>query len=114
MTSERFGDPDEETPEGTGTPAAAHPSAASAVAGVASLAAGAIHAAAIGGHGEHRAAVVAFAVVATFQIGWGALALVREHPVTAFLGGLGNAAVVGGFVLAKTSGISFVDGLEAA
>lgn len=109
MTSEVLVTPHDAT---TVAPRRAGP--ASMVAGVASLAAGAIHAAAIGVHGEHRAAVVAFAVVASFQIGWGALALVREHRAVTFLGGVGNAAVVGAFVLAKTSGISFVDGLEAA
>ena len=49
-----------------------------AFAGVASLGAGAIHAAAAGVHSEHRQAVIAFVFVAAFQLGWGALALVRS------------------------------------
>jgi hypothetical protein len=85
-----------------------------AVAGLASMGAGAVHAAAIGVHAEHRQAVIAFAVVAVFQLAWGAVALTRSHPLLGLLGAVGNAAAVGGFVLAKTSGISFVDGLEAA
>lgn len=80
----------------------------------ASVGAGAIHAAAIGVHAEHRPAAAAFAVVAAFQIAWGALALARPHRLAALLGGLGNAGIVGGFVLAKTTGIGFVDGLEEA
>lgn len=85
-----------------------------AFAGVASLGAGAIHAAAAGAHSEHRQAVIAFVAIAVFQLGWGALALVRSNRVLAAVGALGNAAVLGGWVMAKRSGISFVDGLEQA
>jgi hypothetical protein len=81
-------------------------------AGIASLGAGAIHAAAIGVHSEHRQAVVAFTVVAALQIGWGALALVRGGRLVAGGGLLISAAAVGGWLLAKTTGIGFVDGLE--
>ena len=41
-------------------------------AGLASLGAGAIHATAVGVHSEHRQAAVAFALLAAFQLGWGA------------------------------------------
>ena len=57
-----------------------------AVAGAASIGAGAIHAAAIGVHAEHTEAARVFAVLAVLQIGWGAAALVaaclgrRRHP----------------------------------
>jgi hypothetical protein len=82
-----------------------------AVAGAASLGAGSIHAAAIGIHAEHRQAAITFAILALLQLGWGALALVgRRWPIHVL--GLGvNAAAIGGWILAKTSGISFVDGL---
>jgi len=83
-----------------------------AFAGVTSLGAGAIHAAAAGAHSEHRQAVIAFVTIAVFQIAWGAVALVRSGRTLALVGALGNAAAVGGWVLAKRSGISFVDGLE--
>ena len=85
-----------------------------AVPGMASIGAGAIHAAAIGVHSEHRQAVLAFALLAAFQLGWGALALTRTGPATAVVGAVGNLVAVGGWVLAKTSGISFVDGLDVA
>jgi hypothetical protein len=83
-------------------------------AGLASLGAGAIHATAVGIHGEHRQAAVAFALLAAFQVGWGALALLRPPRALIAVGAVGNAVAVAGWVLAKTTGIGFVDGLEAA
>lgn len=83
-----------------------------AVAGGASVGAGAIHAAAIGVHSEHRQAVVTFTIVAAIQLGWGAIALARPGRLLLVLGALANAGIVGGWVVAKTSGISFIDGLE--
>ena len=85
-----------------------------AVAGGASLGAGAIHAAAIGVHAEHRQAVVAFTVVAALQLGAGVLTL--AHPGRLLLTVLAafNVGILGGWVLAKTTGIAFVDGLEDA
>jgi hypothetical protein len=87
---------------------------AMAMAGIASLGAGAIHAAAAGSHSEHRQAVLAFVVVAAFQLGWGALALVRFGSLIALAGVAGNGAAFGGWLMAKSSGISFIDGLEAS
>jgi hypothetical protein len=86
-----------------------------AVGALASLGAGGIHAAAIGAHGEHRQAVYTFAVVALFQIGVGAMALVSNRKLVGLALGLGNLALVGGWLLAKTSssGIGFIDGLDA-
>ncbi len=83
-------------------------------AGVASLGAGAIHAAAIGVHSEHRQAVIAFSVVAALQIGWGALALVRGGRAVAAGGLVVSGAALVGWLLAKTTGIGFVDGLDEA
>jgi hypothetical protein len=83
-------------------------------AGLASLGAGAIHATAVGLHSEHRQAAVAFALLTAFQLGWGALALLRAPRVLIALGAVGNAMAVAGWVLTRTSGIGFIDGLEAA
>jgi hypothetical protein len=83
-----------------------------AVPGIASLGAGAIHAAAIGVHNEHRQAVLAFALVAAVQLGWGALALTRTGPFVAIAGVAGNAVALVGWVLAKTTGITMIEGLE--
>ena len=85
-----------------------------AVAGMASIGAGAIHAAAIGVHAEHRQAAITFAVLALLQLGWGALALVRSGRWIAIAGAVVNLGAFAGWVLAKTAGISFVDGLEVA
>ncbi len=83
-----------------------------AVAGAASLGAGAIHAAAIGVHSEHRQAVITFTVIAAVQLGWGALLLARPGRWLVALGALANIGVIGGWVLAKSRGISFIDGFE--
>lgn len=85
-----------------------------ALAGFASLGAGAVHAAAIGTHSEHRAAVLTFVALAAAQLGWGALALARSGRRLALLGIAVNAVAVGGWVVAKTSGIGFIAGLDQA
>jgi hypothetical protein len=87
-----------------------------AVAAFASIGAGAIHAAAIGVHSEHRQAVIAFAVVGLAQLAWGVVALTRSGSarVLALVGAGINLAAFGGWVLAKTNGISFIDGLETS
>jgi hypothetical protein len=83
-----------------------------AVAAIASLGAGAIHATAAGVHSEHRAAVIAFVVTAIAQLAWGAWALSRPGRVVGLVGGAINGAAFGGWVQAKTTGISFVAGLD--
>jgi hypothetical protein len=82
------------------------------VAAFASLAAGGIHATAAGAHSEHRSAVIAFVLTAVAQIGWGAWALGRSGKLVSLSGVAINAAAVGGWIMAKTSGISFVTGLD--
>lgn len=84
-----------------------------AVAAGASLGAGAIHAAAIGVHSEHRQAVLTFTVVAAVQLAWAALALARPGRWVLAAGVVVNGALFGGWVLAKAQGISFIDGLDA-
>jgi hypothetical protein len=81
---------------------------------VASLGAGAVHAAAIGVHAETRPAAIAFTVLATVQLAWGALALVRSGRLVSLLGLASGAAAVAGWLVAKTSGIPFIEGLEDA
>src|SRR5207247_419711 len=83
-----------------------------AVAAIASIGAGAIHAAAIGVHSEHRQAVITFTILAIAQLGWGFLALQRAGRLALLAGAAINLAAVVGWVMAKTSGISFIDGLE--
>jgi hypothetical protein len=83
------------------------------VAAIASLGAGAIHATAAGAHSEPRSAAVAFALTAVLQIGWGALALGRGGRLVGLAGVAVNGGALVGWVLAKSSGIGFVEGLEA-
>jgi len=83
------------------------------VAAMASLGAGAIHATAAGSHSEHRSAVIAFVLIAVAQIGWGAWAYSRAGRLVSLIGAAINAAAIGGWIMAKTSGISFVTGLDA-
>jgi hypothetical protein len=83
------------------------------IAAIASLGAGAIHAAAIGAHAGERQTVLTFLVAAVLQLGWGALALVRRERWLVLTGAAINAAFVAGWAMAKTNGISFIDGLEA-
>jgi hypothetical protein len=83
-------------------------------AGLASLGSGAIHAAAIGVHAEHRPAAMAFTVLALCQLSWGALALVRAGRLVSLAGVAIGCASVGGWAVAKTVGIGFIEGLDVA
>lgn len=84
-----------------------------AVAGAASLAAGAIHAAAIGVHSEHEQAGLVFTGVAVAQLSLGALLLARPTRRAAGFAALASLGFIGAWGLAKTRGIWFIDGLEA-
>ncbi len=83
-----------------------------AIAAVASIGAGAIHAGAIGIHAEHQSLARIFIAVAVFQLGWGLVALLHPSRWLAVVGAAGSLAVVGGWLLTRLSGISFVTGLE--
>jgi hypothetical protein len=85
-----------------------------AVAGLASIGAGAIHAAAIGVHAEHKPAAVTFVILAALQLAWGVLAVVRSNRLIAALGVAVNLGAVVGWVWAKAWGISFIPGLDVA
>ncbi|HEX6567612.1 MAG TPA: hypothetical protein VF015_00530, partial [Acidimicrobiales bacterium] len=96
----------------TGGPGEPGMPAALRIAAIASLGAGAVHATAAGSHSEHRAAVVAFTATAILQIGWGVLAFARRGRLVALAGVAVNAGALAGWLLAKTSGIGFVEGLD--
>ena len=83
-----------------------------AAAAFASLGAGAIHATAAGAHSEAKAASVTFVIIAVLQIGWGVAALLKPHRLVTLAGVLINGGAAIGWVMAKTSGISFINGLE--
>ena len=83
------------------------------LAGFASLGAGAIHAVAIGVHSSSDQAMYTFMAVASLQLVWGVLAVARSSRVLAIVGALFSAALFAGWVVAKRSGLGFIEGLEA-
>jgi len=80
--------------------------------GLASLGAGAVHAAAAGIHAEHRQLAQIFIVTAVLQIGVGVWALVRPTRTAAWGMVVINACAVVGWVATRMIGISWIDGLE--
>lgn len=84
-----------------------------AVPAMASMGAGAIHAAAIGAHPEPRIAAITFTATAAFQLVWGITALQASSRTVALLGGLGNAGIAAGWVLARRGEVP-IDGLDTA
>jgi phage tail protein X len=85
-----------------------------AVAGLTSLAAGIIHGGAIGLHVEHPQLARIFIVVTLLQVGWGLTMLLAPGVVLIPAGVLINGAAVGGWLLTRIGGISWIDGLEVA
>ena len=80
----------------------------------ASIGAGLIHGAAVGLHADHPTLSRVFLLMAAAQIAWGVVAIsVSSWSVTA-TGALLNVVAIGGWVLTRTTGISFVSGLEVA
>lgn len=82
------------------------------VAATASLAAGAVHAAAAGVHVEHADLARIFIVLAAAQLGAGLLALLRPSRAAGWLIVAVNAAAVAGWALTRVTGISWIDGLQ--
>ena len=81
---------------------------------MASIGAGAIHAAAIGIHAEHRGLAQIFVVCAVLQLGAGLLALLRPSRPVAVATAAVNAGAVVGWLVTRIAGISWIGGLEAA
>src|SRR3712207_2776344 len=77
-----------------------------------SFGAGFLHAAVINAHEGHGIASQVFTAVAIFQVAWAGLVLARPSRWLLALGGLANAALVAGWVVSRTSGISFIDGFQ--
>ena len=85
-----------------------------ATAGLASLGAGAVHAAAVGIHAEHRDLARIFVVVAALQMGAGIWGLVRPGRAVAWSIVAINAGAVAGWIATRTVGISWIAGLETS
>jgi hypothetical protein len=83
------------------------------VGGLASIGAGAVHAAAAGIHAEHPSLSRLFVAVAAAQLAFGlALLLRRDWRLVAAGTALVNAGAVGAWITTRITGISWIDGLE--
>jgi hypothetical protein len=85
-----------------------------AVAGLASIGAGTIHALAAGLHAENAPAARTIALLAAAQIGAGLWALVRQTRVAAAAVIVVSVAAVAGWLTTRLVGISFIGGLETS
>ena len=95
-----------------GLPSSRHHAPGLAVAGLASLGAGAIHAAASGIHAEHPQLARLFIMCAILQILAGLAALLRgSRPIAAAVVAV-NSVAVAGWMLTRLIGIAWIDGLE--
>ena len=80
--------------------------------GIASLGAGAIHAAAVGVHAEHQTLSRLFVAVAAAQILVGLVTLLRGGRAVAAATALVNGGAVVAWIVTRVSGISWIEGLE--
>ena len=80
--------------------------------GLASMEAGAVHAAAAGIHAEHRQLAQIFIVVAALQLGVGLWAVVRSSRAAAWAVVVVNVGAIAGWLYTRLAGISWIDGLE--
>jgi hypothetical protein len=78
-----------------------------------SFGAGFLHAAVIKAHEGHGRVATIFTVLAIFQVAWAAAVLAKPHRLVLALGAVVNAAVIGGYIVSRISGIGFIEGLEA-
>jgi len=85
---------------------------ARSTAAVASLAAGAIHAVAVGLHAEEPASARVFLLLATCQVAWGVSLMTTVRSRLMALGAVLQIGAVAGWVATRTTGIGFVPGLS--
>jgi hypothetical protein len=80
--------------------------------GLASIGAGAIHAAAVGIHAEHSTLSRLFVAVAVAQILVGLVTLLRGGRAVAVATAVVNGGAVAAWIVTRVSGIGWIDGLE--
>ena len=83
-----------------------------AIAAVASIAAGMVHATAAGNHAGETTLVRLFALTAAAQAAWGVIALMRPMRSVAWAGVVLNAVFVGAWILSRTTGLPLIDSLR--
>ena len=84
------------------------------VAGLASVGAGAIHLVAAGSHAEHPSVARAFVLLGAVQVVAGLVLALSGRRLAAAAVAAVSAVAVGGWLLTRTTGISWIDGLEAS
>ncbi|MCE2735181.1 MAG: hypothetical protein ACK45J_08065 [Acidimicrobiaceae bacterium] len=77
-----------------------------------SLGTGLIHGIAVGLHSEHASAARSFLLLSVLQLGWGIACLSTSRWQVRLLGLGIHGAAIGGWILTRTSGIAFIDGLQ--
>ncbi len=77
-----------------------------------SLAAGFLHAAVVNPHRGHGIAAGVFTALAVVQVAWAGLVMIKPTRLVLALGAVINAAVVGGYLISRTTGIGFMSGFE--
>ena len=80
----------------------------------ASIGAGLIHGVAVGLHADHESLARVFMALTFVQVGWGIIAISRLQWAVVLGGCAINGTAIVGWILTRTSGISFVSGLEIA
>lgn len=80
----------------------------------ASIGAGVVHGMAVGIHLDHPALARVFLAMMAAQVVWGIVALSMTSWTVVATGSVLNVAAIGGWILTRTTGISFVSGLEIA
>ena len=80
----------------------------------ASIGAGVLHATAVGLHADHPTLSRVFLMMALAQVVWGVVALSLSNWSVLAVGSAVNVVAIGGWVMTRTTGVSFVSGLEIA
>jgi len=80
----------------------------------ASIGAGLIHGTAVGLHADHLTLSRVFLVMAAAQVVWGVVAITLSTWSVVAIGSVLNTAALGGWLLTRTTGISFIKGLEVS
>jgi len=78
----------------------------------ASIGAGLIHGVAVGLHADHASLARVFMALSFVQVAWGIIAISRLQWSVVLAGFAINGTAIVGWILTRTSGISFISGLE--
>jgi len=84
-----------------------------AIAACASIGAGGIHAAVIGGRGDARFLAMLFVWTAAVQVVWGIVTLMQPRPLVTALGMAANFTFAAAWLFTRIEGVSWISGLEA-